>query len=107
MEVVCDKIKKIKCIDDDCNVLELNRVISFDECIDTITVESGSYNTELKRGWVGDLVYEANPCRDLITGDQIDGLVASDCYRDVVLSHVRPMQGVAEPTTWEYCFLKK
>ena len=107
MEVVCANIKKIKCINDDCSVLELNCIDSFNESDYEILVESASYNTGLKRGWNGDLVYEAARCCEFPTGHQVDDIVISGNYKDVILKSIRPIQYRGEQVMWEYCFIKK
>lgn len=78
----------------------------YNEFENTINVETQIYNTELQRGWIGDLSYIMPENIDLETYDKND-LVIADTYKDVLLASVVPSANFESTTVWEYTFLKK
>ena len=70
MRIVNDKFDVI-CKDSYGNEHEL-WCYSYDEFENTITIETSVYNTELQRGWIGDLSYSAKENVDIETLDEYD-----------------------------------
>lgn len=79
---------------------------SYDEFENIITVETSVYDTELSRGWIGDLSYVMPENIDVETYDKND-LVIADTYKDVLLASVVPSANFESTTVWKYTFLKK
>ena len=79
---------------------------SYDEFENTITIETSVYNTELQRGWIGDLSYSVNQNIDIETLDDNDFKII-DTYKDVLLTNIVPSASVDKTTVWKYTFLKK
>ncbi len=106
MKVVYEYVKRVILKNDD-GELYLNEAYAFEENIDEILVRTQVVNTDLKRGWIGDLTYETSPGRD-IQDDRIDYDGARDTFHDVLLASVRIwMCDTDGVITWEYRFLKK
>lgn len=78
----------------------------YKESENTINVETCVYNTELQRGWIGDLSYVIPDNIDVETYDKND-LVIADTYKDVLLASIIPTANFENVTTWKYTFLKK
>lgn len=79
---------------------------NYNESGNTISVETSVYNTELQRGWIGDLSYVMPENIDVETYDKND-LVIADTYKDVLLASVVPSANFESATVWKYTFLKK
>ena len=79
---------------------------SYDEFGNEIYIETCVYNTELLRGWIGDLYYLVHKNIDVETCDVSD-LEIKEMYKDVLLASVIPYANHGEATVWKYTFLKK
>lgn len=87
---------------------EINMLIhSYDVYGDEIKIESQIRETELKRGWVGDMICYLPAGKDFQNGNVIEGTDVRDVYRDVLLRSVR-IDGaeMKEAVNWVYTFLK-
>lgn len=106
MELIYQCINKVVLKNDD-GELSLNYLDAFEENIDEILVRTSVVNTELKRGWIGDLTYVTKP------GVEIDHVteeygVTHDTFRDVLLANVRVWESDTDSVMiWEYKFLKR
>ena len=78
----------------------------YNESGNTINVETQVYNTELQRGWIGDLYYLICDNIDIETYNEND-LKIIDTYKDVLLTSVTPTATHGNATCWRYIFLKK
>ena len=78
----------------------------YNEFENTINVETQIYNTELQRGWMGDLSYSIRENVDIETLDENDFKII-DTYKDVLLTNIVPSASVDNTTVWKYTFLKK
>lgn len=106
MEVVYEYVKRVV-LKNDNGELFLNFPCAFEENVDEILVRTQVVNTDLKRGWIGDLTYETSPGKD-IRDDRIDYDGARDIFHDVLLASVRIWESDVEGCiTFEYRFLKK
>jgi hypothetical protein len=106
MEVIYQYVKRVVLKNDD-GELFLNEAVAFEENIDEILVRTQVVNTDLKRGWIGDLTYETSVGKD-VKDERIDCGVARDTFHDVLLANVRIwMCDTDGVITWEYRFLKK
>lgn len=106
MEVAYRYVNKVT-LKNDSGELFLNYPCSFEENTDEILVRTQIVNTELKRGWIGNLTYVTSPGKD-IKDERIDYDDARDTFYDVLLTSVRIwMSDTDGVITWEYKFLKK
>jgi len=78
----------------------------YNESENTINVETQVYNTELQRGWIGDLSYLIQDNINVETYEEND-LKIIDIYKDVLLVNVTPTATHGNATVWKYTFLKK
>ena len=78
----------------------------YKESGNAINVETCMYNTELYRGWIGDLCYVMPGAIDIETCDKSD-LEITDTYKDVLLASIIPTANSESVTAWKYTFLKK
>jgi hypothetical protein len=63
-------------------------------------------NTELERGWVGDMVC-CTPAGMDLNGDIVEGTEICEMYHDVLLRSVKiDSAEFREAVTWKYIFLK-
>jgi hypothetical protein len=87
---------------------EINMLIhSYDVYGDEIVIKSQIRETDLKRGWTGDMVCYVAAGRDYQNGDVIEGTDMRDVYRDVLLRSVKiDSAEMQEAITWTYTFLK-
>ena len=104
MRVVSNKFDVI-CEDSRGNKHEL-WCYSYDEFDNTIIIETSAYDTELQRGWIGDLSYSTRENVDVETLDENDFKII-DTYKDVLLANVTPSASHGSATVWKYTFLKK
>ena len=104
MRVVSNNFDVI-CKDSRGNEYEL-LCFSYDEFENTITIETSVYNTELQRGWIGDISYSAKEDVDIETLDEYDFKII-DTYKDVLLTSITPSARYKSSTVWKYTFLKK
>lgn len=79
---------------------------SYDEFENIITVKTSVYDTELFRGWIGDLSYSIRENVDIEALDENDFKII-DTYKDVLLINIVPSASVDKTTVWKYTFLKK
>lgn len=79
---------------------------SYDEFENTIIIETSVHDTELQRGWIGDLSYSTRENVDVETLDENDFKII-DTYKDVLLTNIVPSASVDKTTVWKYTFLKK
>lgn len=87
--------------------LFLNYPCAFEENTDEILVRTQIVNTNLRRGWIGDLTYDTKPGLDPQDGE-INSFGAQGTFRDVLLASVKIWMCDDEGViTWEYRFLKK
>jgi hypothetical protein len=87
---------------------EINMLIhSYDVYGDEIVIRSQIRETDLKRGWTGDMVCYVAAGRDYQNGDVIEDTDMRDVYRDVLLRSVKiDSAEMQEAVTWAYTFLK-
>lgn len=87
---------------------EINMLIhSYDVYGDEIIIKSQIRETNLKRGWTGDMVCYMADGRDYQNGDVIEGTDMRDVYKDVLLRSVKiDSAEMQEAVTWTYTFLK-
>ena len=104
MKVVSNNFDVI-CKDSRGNEYEL-LCFSYDELENTITIETSVYNTELQRGWIGDLSYYVKENIDVETLDEYDFEIINT-YKDVLLANIIPSASHGSATVWKYTFLKK
>ena len=102
MECACECINKVICIDKEGETASL-RATSFYENIDEIIIGTQVINTDLERGWQGDIVYEA-PAYDIKTCNYSYSIKGN--YKDVMLIKIRPSWRQTECVEWEYVFSK-
>jgi hypothetical protein len=87
---------------------EINMLIhSYDVYGDEIKIESQIRETELKRGWVGDMICYIPAGKDFQSGKVIEGTDIREVYHDILLRSVR-IDGaeIKAATNWVYTFLK-
>lgn len=87
---------------------EINLLIhSYDTYSDEIVFKSNIRETELKRGWVGDMVCYVPAGMDLVTGNVVEGTDTCDVYHNILLRNIKMDSAeFQEPVTWVYTFLK-
>ena len=103
MQAVFDRIDRVECIDE--HGLYVLTPYNFDESIDSISINTQIKETNLKRGWVGDLYWYTSPSYNVNTGDT--NYVEGDVFKDVILTHIKPYYTPDSPVSWEYVFMKK
>lgn len=87
---------------------EINMLIhSYDVYGDEIKLTTQIRETELKRGWVGDMICYLPAGKDFQNGNVIEGTDVQDIYHDVLLRSVK-IDGaeMKEAVNWVYTFLK-
>ena len=102
MECACTCINSVTCIDREGDMLSL-RPTSFYENIDEIIIGTQVINTDLERGWQGDIIYDA-PAFDIKTDSYSYSIKGH--YKDVMLIKIRPSWVHPECVEWEYVFSK-
>ena len=87
---------------------EINLLInSYDTYSDEIVLKSNIRETDLKRGWVGDMICYIPAGIDLATGKVVDGTDRRNVYHNVLLRSVEiDSAELQEPVTWVYTFFK-
>ena len=87
---------------------EINLLIhSYDTYSDEIVLKSNIRETDLKRGWVGDMFCYVPAGMDLATGKVVDGTDRRNVYHNVLLRSIESDSAeLQEPVTWVYTFLK-
>lgn len=72
----------------------------------SIEITTSFKNTELERGWVGDMVCRTPAGMDLM-GDVIEGTEICETYQDVLLKSAKIDNAeFREAMTWKYIFFK-
>lgn len=104
MRVVSDKFDVI-CKDNQGNEHNL-LCYDYNESENAINIETQVYNTELQRGWIGDLCYVIRDNIDAVMLDECD-LKITDTYKDVLLASVTLTATYGSANCWRYTFLKK
>lgn len=87
---------------------EINMLIhSYDVYGDEIKIESQIRETDLKRGWVGDMICYLPAGLDYQNGNVVEGTDVREVYRDILLRSVK-IDGaeMKEAVNWVYTFLK-
>ena len=103
MQAIFDRVDKIECVNDHATYTIIP--YNFDECVDSISIITCVKETDLKRGWVGDLYYYTNKAYN-IQSELVD-YVECDKFSDVVLTHIKMRQDPNDALEWEYIFMKK
>lgn len=87
---------------------ETNMLIhSYDVYGDEIVIKSQIRETDLKRGWVGDMVCYVPAGRSIESYDVIEGTDIRDVYSNILLRSVKIDSAEGhEAITWTYTFLK-
>lgn len=87
---------------------EINMLIrSYDVYGDEIRIESQIRETDLKRGWVGDMICYLPAGKDFQYGEVVEGTDVREVYHDILLRSVRiDSAEMKEATNWVYTFLK-
>lgn len=87
---------------------EINMLIhSYDVYGDEIVIKSQIRETELARGWTGDMICYVAAGQDYQNGNVIDGTDIRDVYHDILLRSVKiDSAAMQEAITWTYTFLK-
>ena len=74
---------------------------------DEIVIKSTIRETDLYRGWLGDMVCYVPDGKDYQMGNVIDGTSTSEVYRDVLLRNISiDSAEMQEAAMWKYTFLK-
>ena len=80
---------------------------SYEEVCDEIRIRTSCREREIKRGWIGNLSYNATRAFDM-KGDDVDDASVADEYSDVLLAKLYIYESeIDQPIVWEYVFLKK
>ena len=92
----------------DKNGNEIQMIIhSYDVYGDEIVIKTQIRETELARGWVGDMICHVAAGRDYQNGNVIDGTDLRDTYHDILLRSVNVDSAeMRAAVTWRYTFLK-
>ena len=87
---------------------EINLIIhSYDTYSDEIVLKSNIRETDLKRGWVGDMICYVPAGMDIQTGKAVEGTDMREVYHNILLSSVKiDSAELQEPVTWVYTFIK-
>jgi hypothetical protein len=85
--------------------VSLNHIISFHESDLEIEIETYFPADNLKRGWVGDMCYEATRGFD-ITTDQSTNTTHKKYVKDILLARVNSYKDGPECVIFTYTFLK-
>ena len=104
MEAVYERIYEVICKDKNNTVVPLLHATSFYENMEEIIVGTRVINTELTRGWQGDITYRTTPGMDLTGVVKHD--VITDTFNDVILVKIRPSWNIDSVVEWEYVFYK-
>ena len=104
MQAVFDRMQKIECVNENSTYVILP--YKFDENIDEIIIEADIAETELTRGWRGDLYIHTSPAYDYINAQETD-CVLFDVISDVVLSRIRMTHEMQNVVRWTYVFTKR
>lgn len=79
--------------------------LDYEENYDEIKIRTQVYNTEIQRGWIGNLLYQTQNNKSLETCGNVDE-IASCCYINVLLAKVN-IWSSDDVVTWQYTFLKE
>ena len=83
----------------------LNHISSLNESDLEIEIETYFPADELKRGWVGDMYYEATYGVDVDTNSHLNSTYKK-CIKDVLLARVNSYKDGPECVAFTYTFLK-
>lgn len=83
----------------------INYVNSFHEDDLEVMIETYTPIDELKRGWVGDMYYEAVRGINIETSENVNAKY-SKCIKDVLLARVNTYKDGSECVIFTYTFLK-
>ena len=74
----------------------------------TIEIIAQIKNSELKRGWIGDMFCCAFDGRDILSGEIVEGLDVDEVHHNILLKSVKINSAdIDEVTTWKYIFEKE
>lgn len=87
---------------------EINMLIhSYDVYGDEIRITTQIRETDLKRGWVGDMICYIPAGKDYQCGNIVEGTDVQEVYHDILLRSVKiDSSEMGEAITWTYTFLK-
>lgn len=87
---------------------EINMLIhSYDVYGDEIRIETQIRETDLKRGWVGDMICYLPAGQNYMYGEVVEGTDVREVYHDILLRSVKIDKAeMQEAVTWAYTFLK-
>ena len=87
---------------------EINMLIhSYDVYGDEIKIESQIRETDLKRGWVGDMICYLPAGKDFQNGNIVEGTDTREVYHDILLRSVKiDSAEMKEAVVWAYTFIK-
>ena len=108
MEVVYDDKVKVALTDQMGNNIDF-KTLNLYELDDEIRLQTSIINSDLQRGWIGDLTYQAVNGTELFSGNRIvDIQPVENTFQDVLLSRINLLEvQFGRPCIWEYVFLKK
>ena len=103
MQAVFERIDQVECVG---NKLSYTlRPCEFEDCIDSIIIRTEIKETDLKRGWTGDLHWFTSKAFSTECFDT--DYIESDVFKDVILTHIKPYYIYGQTVAWEYVFMKK
>jgi hypothetical protein len=74
----------------------------------TIEIIAQVKNSELKRGWIGDMFCCVQKGRDIVNGEIVDESDVDEVYHNILLKSVKiDSADIDEITTWKYVFEKE
>ena len=74
---------------------------------DEIVIKSTIRETDLYRGWTGDMICHVPAGNNYQTGDVVEGTSTSEIHRNILLRSIRiDSVGMQEAAMWKYTFLK-
>ena len=103
-EVAYERLGDIAFINSSTSVI-MPYVNSFDESDLEILIETYFPADELRRGWVGDIYFEATCGMDATTGADVNATYRK-CIKDVLLARVNSYKDGPECVLFTYTFLK-
>lgn len=108
MEVIYDDKVKVTLTDQMGNNIDF-KTSNLYELDDEIRLQTSIINSDLQRGWIGDLAYQVADGIELFSGNRIvDIQPVEKIFQDVLLSRINLSEvRFGSPCIWEYVFLKK
>lgn len=104
MELVYERIDKVICKNKNGDEFFLLHATSFYENMEEVIIGTQVINTDLTRGWQGDIICQTTPAIDL-TG-LVKHSAIEDTFNDVILVKIRPSWNIDSVVEWEYVFYK-